>query len=81
MAKIIEISEDEVYGLSEKCEKVLKAAGKMMQCIEDMLEEGPSMGERRGGMRGGYRNGGGSMGMRDNDEESMGGYRRSYSRY
>lgn len=79
MAKIIEISEDEVNGLSEKCEKVLKYAGKLMQCIEDMMDGSESMGERRGGMRGGYRNGG-SMGMRD-DDENMGGYRRGYSRY
>ena len=74
--KIIRIEESKVDKMSEYCEKMLKAGGKLMSCIEELSEGG--YGERdeeddfeeeeEMGMRGGYR--GGSGGSREG-----GGYR------
>lgn len=53
----MQISEGKRDKLADCAEKVLRYAGKMMQCIESLDSEG-EMGERS------YR----SMGMRDEDE-------------
>lgn len=65
--KIIRIEESKVEKLSDYTEKILKHAGKLMTCIEELSEGG--YGERdeeddweeeeEMGMRGGYRGGGG----------------------
>jgi len=47
MGYMIEISEDKVSGLSEHVEKVLRHAGKAMQCIEEMCDD-YGYGERGG---------------------------------
>ena len=44
--RVIEIREDSLRSLSENVEKMLRYAGKSMQCIED-LRGGEMMGERR----------------------------------
>jgi coenzyme F420-reducing hydrogenase alpha subunit len=90
MGYMIEISEEKREKLSEHMEKILKHAGKAMQCIEELEEEmghrgGGAMGRRYGDMgerdnnRGGYRNRGG-YGERDDedwvDDEPMGERRR-----
>ena len=81
--RIIKIEESKVDKMSEYCEKMLKAGGKMMQCLEELSEGG--YGERDDdddweedeemGMRGGYRggNGGyrGGYGMREYDGYGM----------
>ena len=72
--RIIKIEESKVDKLSEYCEKMLKAGGKMMQCLEELSEGG--YGERDDdddddemeGMRGGYR---GGYGMREYDGYGM----------
>ncbi len=74
--KIIRIEESKVEKLSDYTEKILKHAGKLMTCIEELSEGG--YGERDDdddweedeemGMRGGYR--GGVSGYREG-----GGYR------
>ena len=72
--RIIKIEESKVDKMSEYCEKMLKAGGKMMQCLEELSEGG--YGERDDeddddemeGMRGGYRRG---YGMRDYDGYGM----------
>ena len=58
---MIEITEDKQYELAEHAEKVLKHAGKLMQCLEDMCEDGD---ESMMGHRGGYGQRGGYMGER-----------------
>lgn len=74
MGYIIEVSEDKVSGLAEHIEKALRHAGKAMQCVEDMYDNGYGYGERdrdwddeddeeRMGERG-YGRGRGRMGMR-----------------
>lgn len=87
--KIIKIEESKVDKLSEYCEKMLKAGGKMMQCLEELSEEG--YGERDDddweedddemGMREGYREGyrgGGRGGYREGGGSGGGmGQRRS----
>lgn len=72
--RVIRIDEGKKEKLSEHTEKILKHAGKLMQCLED-LEEG-GYGERDDddddddmGMRGSYR--GGGYGMRDYDGYGM----------
>lgn len=71
--RVIRIDESKKEKLSEYAEKILKSAGKMMQCLEDLDESG--YGERDDdwedddeyeGMRngGGYGNRGGYGGMR-----------------
>ena len=79
--RIIKIEESKVDKMSEYAEKMLKYGGKMMQCLEELSEEG--MGERddddweddeddmgmRGGYREGYRGGGGGRG---GNREEMG---------
>ena len=89
MGYIIEISEEKREKLSEHMEKILKHAGKAMQCIEELEEEmghrgGGSMGRRYGDMgerdsSRGYGNRGG-YGERDDDDwdddEPMGERRR-----
>lgn len=76
MGYMIEISSEKKIELAEHAEQVLRHAGKMMQCIEEMCDEPEQrMGYRRGvkgtgryGMRNnmGYR---GSMGYREEDME------------
>ena len=44
--RVIEIREDSLRSLAENVEKMLRYAGKSMQCIED-LHGGEMMGERR----------------------------------
>lgn len=44
--RVIEIREDRLHSLAENVEKMLRYAGKSMQCIED-LRGGEMMGERR----------------------------------
>lgn len=44
--RVIEIREDRLHSLAENVEKMLRYAGKSMQCIED-LQVGEMMGERR----------------------------------
>lgn len=44
--KIIEITEDKISSLSEHIEKALRHAGKAMQCVEDMYDDGYGYGER-----------------------------------
>lgn len=58
MGFMIEISESKFEKLSENVEKMLKYAGKVMSCVEEMGEE-YGMGHR----------GGGNMGYRDEDYE------------
>lgn len=73
--RVIRIEESKKEKMSEYAEKILKHAGKLMQCIEDLGEGG--YGERDDdddddemeGMRGGYR--GGGYGMRDYDGYGM----------
>jgi hypothetical protein len=73
--RVIRIEESKVDKMSEYCEKMLKAGGKLMSCIEELSESG--YGERDDeedddemeGMRGGYR--GGGYGMRDYDGYGM----------
>ena len=81
---MIEISEEKREKLSEHMEKILKHAGKAMQCIEEMEEEmghrgGSSMGRRYGDM-GERDNNRGGYGERDDDDwdddEPMGERRR-----
>lgn len=68
---MIQITEDKKNEMSELCDKMLHYGGKLMQCIENMSEEGSEMmGNRRRGM-GGMRTSG-RGGMRD---YSMGGMR------
>ena len=43
--RVIEIREDRLHSLAENVEKMLRYAGKSMQCIED-LRGGEMMGER-----------------------------------
>lgn len=72
--RVIRIEESKKEKMSEYAEKILKHAGKLMQCIEDLGEGG--YGERDDeddddemeGMRGGYR---GGYGMRDYDGYGM----------
>jgi hypothetical protein len=72
--RVIRIEESKVDKMSEYCEKMLKAGGKLMSCIEELSEGG--YGERDDedddgemeGMRGGYR---GGYGMRDYDGYGM----------
>ena len=44
--RVIEIREDSLRSFAENVEKMLRYAGKSMQCIED-LRGGEMMGERR----------------------------------
>lgn len=44
--RVIEIREDRLHSLAENVEKMLRYAGKSMQCIED-LSGREMMGERR----------------------------------
>ena len=44
--RVIEIREDRLHSLAENVEKMLRYAGKSMQCIED-LRGGEMIGERR----------------------------------
>ena len=44
--RAIDIREDRLHSLAENVEKMLRYAGKSMQCIED-LRGGEMMGERR----------------------------------
>jgi len=77
---MIEISESKADMLKEHAEKVLKHGGKLMQCIEELCEEG-GLGERVGygnrgdggryGMRGGNSGGGYGNRMGYRDEEEM----------
>ena len=80
--RVIKIEESKVDKMSEYCEKMLKAGGKLMSCIEELSEGG--YGERDDeddweeeeemGMRGVYRGGGyrgGGSGMRDYDGYGM----------
>ena len=72
--RVIRIEESKKEKMYEYAEKILKHAGKLMQCIEDLGEGG--YGERdyeddddeMEGMRGGYR---GGYGMRDYDGYGM----------
>ena len=72
--RVIKTEESKVDKMSEYCEKMLKAGGKLMSCIEELSEGG--YGERDDeddddemeGMRGGYRGGGY---MRDYDGYGM----------
>lgn len=72
--RVIKIEESKVDKMSEYCEKMLKAGGKLMSCIEELSEGG--YGERDDddddeemeGMRVGYR---GGYGMRDYDGYGM----------
>lgn len=43
---VIQITEEKIEGLVEQAEKVLKHAGKMMQCLESMKDEDCEYGER-----------------------------------
>lgn len=65
MAYMIEITEHKLDEMSECVEKMLRAGGKLMSCI-DALQRGSEMGERNEGGR--Y---GGRYGMRygNRDEE------------
>lgn len=70
--RVIKIEEEKKEKLSEYTEKILKSAGKLMQCLESL--DGGGYGERDDedwedddddmGMRGGGRVGGGSYGNR-----------------
>lgn len=60
MGYLIEISESKKEKLSEHIEKALHEMGKAMACVEQF----GSMGERYG-----ERQGGGSMGYRDDDDD------------
>ena len=72
--RIIKIEESRVDKMSEYCEKMLKAGGKMMQCLEELSEGGYGMrddeddDDEMEGMRGGYR---GGYGMREYDGYGM----------
>lgn len=57
--RIIEISDDKFEEMSEHAEKVMRHGKKLMECFEELCEDG--MGERRGMGRGG-------MNMRDYDD-------------
>ena len=84
MGYIVEISEEKREKLSEHMEKILKHAGKAMQCLEELEEEmghrgGGSMGRRYGDI-GERDNNRGGYGNRDDDDwdddEPMGERRR-----
>ena len=73
--KIIRIEESKVEKLSDYTEKILKHAGKLMTCIEELSEGGygerdddDDWEEEEMGMREGYRGGGGGY-------RESGGYR------
>lgn len=72
---MIEITEDKLHGLAEHAEKMLRHGGKMMQCIDELMEESKGRMGERGEMdyrRGGYRMGGGRYGhggYRDDDDD------------
>ena len=74
--KMIEIAEEKQSELAEHAEKVLKHAGKLMQCIEDMCEESeePMMGQRGGYMGHRYVNHNGNISGRA-DSYPMDSYR------
>ena len=84
MGHIIEITESKYDHLVENAEKMLRYGGKVMQCLDELCEEG-HYGERGGrggyGMRGedrmerGGRYGRG-MGMRERDDEDWDDYER-----
>lgn len=74
--KVIKIEESKMDKLSEYAEKILKHGGKLMQCIEELSEDG--YGERDDdddweddemGMREGYR---GGYGNRYGNRDEMG---------
>lgn len=69
MGYMIEIEREKQTEMAECAEKVLKYAGKLMQCIEEIGEEPGQMGSRIGyrqGVRGTGRYGmRGGMGMRE----------------
>ena len=67
---MIQIEESKLDKMSEYTEKMLKYGGKMMQCLEELSEEG-GMGQRGG------QGGGGSYGNRYG-ERSGGGYGNRY---
>ncbi len=67
---MIEIEREKQTEMSEHAEQILRHAGKLMQCLEEISEEG-SMGMRMGNRENmgyrddaGYREYGGSMGER-----------------
>jgi len=71
MGYIVEITDDKLSGLAENAEKMLRYGGKVMQCIDELSQDG-HMGERGGYGRYGNRHDGGRYGnrygMRDEDE-------------
>lgn len=80
MGYMIEITEKKVNKLSDHIEESLRHLGKAMQCVDEWMEESDGYGERGGsygrsmmGNRGrygmNYRNDGGSMGYREDDDD------------
>ena len=73
MGYMIEIAHEKQEEMSECCEKILKYGGKLMQCIEELGEEGSGSMNQRMGMRRGVRGTGrygmrSGMGMREDPE-------------
>ena len=62
MGYMIQIEEESAMEMKEHAKKALKHMGKLMECVEELCEEGGSMGERGGGSYG--NRGGGSYGGR-----------------
>jgi hypothetical protein len=54
MAYMIEITKDKMSDLAENTEKALRYMGKVMQCIDELKNEGGSGMQERMGNRGGY---------------------------
>lgn len=68
--RIIEITESMGQNLADACEEALRANGRLMSCVEEVMRNG-SMNERSGmGMREGMDMRGG-MGMRDGGRYAM----------
>ena len=81
MGYMVEISESKIDKLAEHAEGAIKHVGKLMQCIEELSEEG-SMGERGGRYGNRYDGGtryGNRYGMRDEEDWDDMGERRGRS--
>lgn len=74
---MIQIEEESAMDIKEHAGKALKHMGKLMECIEELCEEGGYMGERGGGSYG-NRGGGGRYGNRGGSGGSSGGGGGSY---
>lgn len=75
MSYMIQITEDSAMDLKEHAKKILKHGKELFECIEDLCEDGGSMGERGGGR---YGNRGGDGGYGGGNSGGSYGNRMSY---